>query len=65
MFQIFKIILNISWNKHETVTDNPSIMIYVNKIENRTIFKIKTGYFLELLTIFLKHLNYLKALKKR
>ena len=36
--------------KHETVTDNPSIMIYVNKMENRTIFKIKTGYYLELLT---------------
>ena len=27
--------------KHETVTDNPSIMIYVNKIENRVTFKIK------------------------
>ena len=25
-------------------------MIYVNKIENRTMFKIKTGYYLELLT---------------
>ena len=36
--------------KHETVTDNPSIMIYVNKIENRITFKIKTGYYLELLT---------------
>ena len=36
--------------KHETVTDNPSIMIYVNKIENRIMFKIKTGYYLELLT---------------
>ena len=31
--------------KHEAVTDNPSIMIYVNKIENR----IKPGYYLELL----------------
>ena len=36
--------------KHETVTDNPSIMIYVNKIENRITFKFKTGYYLELLT---------------
>ena len=26
----------------ETVTDNPSIKIYVNKIENRIAFKIKT-----------------------
>ena len=25
-------------------------MIYVNKIENRNTFKIKTGYYLELLT---------------
>ena len=24
--------------KHETVTDNPPIRIYVNKIENRTTF---------------------------
>ena len=29
--------------KHETITDNPSIGIYVNKIENRTTFKIKAG----------------------
>ena len=28
---------------HETVTDNPLIMIYVNKMENRITFKIKTG----------------------
>ena len=28
--------------KHETVTDNPSIGICVNKIENRITFKIKT-----------------------
>ena len=32
--------------KHEAVTDNPSIMIYVNKIENRITFKIKKGYYL-------------------
>ena len=36
--------------KQETVTGNPSIMICVNKIENRIMFKIKTGYYLELLT---------------
>ena len=36
--------------KHEAVTDNLSIRIYINKIENRITFKIKTGYFLELLT---------------
>ena len=30
--------------------DNPSIKIYVNKIENRITFKIKTGCYLALLT---------------
>ena len=30
--------------------DNPSVKIYVNKIENRITFKIKNGYSLELLT---------------
>ena len=30
--------------------NNPSIKIYVNKIENRITFKIKAGYYLELLT---------------
>ena len=36
--------------KHETLPKNPSIEIYPNKIKNRTVFKIKTGYKLELLT---------------
>ena len=36
--------------KHETITDNPSIQIYINKIKNRIVFKIKTGCKLELLT---------------
>ena len=36
--------------KHETVTDNPSIRIYINKIENKITFNIKTGCYLELLT---------------
>ena len=35
---------------HGENIDNPSIRIYVNKIENRITFKIKTGYYLELLT---------------
>ena len=30
--------------------DNPSVQIYVNKIENRITFKIKKGYSLKLLT---------------
>ena len=36
--------------KHNESVDNPSITIYVNKIENRITFKIKSGYYLELLT---------------
>ena len=37
--------------KHEAVTDNPSVIIYVNKLQSRITFKIKTGYYLELLTL--------------
>ena len=37
--------------KHETIANNnPPVQIYVNKIKNRSVFKIKTGYKLELLT---------------
>ena len=36
--------------KHNENVDDPSIKIYVNKIENRVTFKIKNGYYLELLT---------------
>ena len=49
LYQIFiNIILSIS-KKHEKVTDNPPIRIYVNEIENRITFKIKVGQYLELL----------------
>ena len=36
--------------KHETIADNPPVQIYVNKIKNRIVFKIKTGYKLKILT---------------
>ena len=36
--------------KHGKKTDNPSGRIYVNTIENRIMFKIKTGYYLKPLT---------------
>ena len=36
--------------KHETLTENLPIQIYPNKIKNRIVFKIKTGYKLEFLT---------------
>ena len=49
LYQIFKIILSIFHKKHEEKIDNPSLRIYVNKIENRITLKIKTGYYFELL----------------
>ena len=36
--------------KHGENIDEPSVQIYVNKFENRIIFKIKIEYSLELLT---------------
>ena len=36
--------------KQSESVDDPLIRIYVNKIENRTTFKNKNGYYLELLT---------------
>ena len=38
------------FKKHGENIDKPSVKIYVNKIENRTTFKIKNGSSLELLT---------------
>ena len=46
----FKYYFEYILKKHETVTVNPSITIYVNKIENRNTFNIKIRYYLELLT---------------
>ena len=53
--------------KHETLTENPPVQIYPNKINSRIIFKIKTGYELELLTpetmkllVVLVHCNLVK-----
>ena len=36
--------------KHETIADTVPILIYANKINNRIVFEIKTGYKLELLS---------------
>ena len=36
--------------KYETLAENPAIQIYPNKIKNRIVFKLKTGYKLELLS---------------
>ena len=49
LYQIFKIILSLFKKKQKTI-EEPSVQIYVNKIENRITFKIKKRYSLELLT---------------
>ena len=36
--------------KYETLTENPPVLIYPNKIKNRIVFKVKTGHKLELLS---------------
>ena len=36
--------------KHETIGENAPILIYTNTINNRIVFKIKSGYKLELLS---------------
>ena len=36
--------------KHETIGENAPVLIYANTINNRIMFKIKTGYKLELLS---------------
>ena len=33
--------------KHQTLTENLPVQIYPNKIKNRIVFKVKTGYKLE------------------
>ena len=48
--------------KHETLTENPPVQIYPNKIKNRIVSKIKTGYKLELLT--LETMKLLESTKK-
>ena len=50
LYQIFNTIFEYIIKKHDAFTNNASIRIYVNKIENRSTFKIKTGYYFKLLT---------------
>ena len=52
LFLIFKIVLNISLKKHETMrdTENPPVENDMNEMKNRIVFKLKTDYKLELLT---------------
>ena len=42
--------IKMSYENNKFEISPPTIGIYINKIENRITFKIKTGYHLELLT---------------
>ena len=55
----FKYILK----KHNAVTDNPSIRIYINKIQNGITFKIKTGYYLQ--RLMPESMKLLESLKRK
>ena len=39
--------------KHEAIGENAPILIYANTIDNRTVFKIKSRYKLELVKTYL------------
>ena len=40
-----------SIKKHGILTENPLVQIYLNRTRNRIVFKVKTGYKLELLSL--------------
>ena len=50
LYKILKIIFIIILKKREKLSGNPSIRIYVSKIENRITFKSERGYYLKFLT---------------
>ena len=51
--------------KHETLTENPPIQIYPNKIKNRIVFKVKRGYKLGIIeTIREYKMKLLRSTKK-
>ena len=43
--QIFMVISNISFKKKETLTGVPPIDVYINRTNNRLVFKIKGRYY--------------------
>ena len=62
---IMMLLLKVFYKKHGTLTDNLPIRIYINIIENKFIFIIKTEYHLPLLTSeMMKLLESLKNITK-
>ena len=50
LYQIFKITSSIPIRRHQTVIDISLKILYLNKIENRIIFRIKASCYLKILT---------------
>ena len=50
LFQKFKIILSNKKKKQENIGYNAPVQIFINKIKNRIVLKIRTGYKLDLLS---------------
>ena len=48
--QIFKFILNILLKSSKTLTSISLIHVYIDRIDNRLVFKIQDGYKVELQT---------------
>ena len=47
---IYSRLSQVHHKKHKTLTSTPLIHVYVNRIKNGLVFKIKDGYKLELQT---------------
>ena len=50
IYQKYKIYIEYIIKKYETIGETAPILIYANTKTNRIVFKIKTGYKLELLS---------------
>ena len=50
LIQLLQNYLEYIIKKHETIADVSPVLVYVNEINNRIAFKIKSGYKLELLS---------------
>ena len=65
LHQIFKRLFSIYIKKHLEKTVNPAIKIYINKSENRIMFKIKTGYYFDITFYSCNNENYKETPKVR
>ena len=50
LIQVYSKLYWLYYKKHETLPTNPRIYIYIDRINNSLVFKIKDGHMLELKT---------------